>query len=117
MFDERTGTYKFIEMNGRFWGWHSLTFNAGLNFPLALYRMLQGVEVQRKQPKINATWVRLLTDGPTVAREAFRGRMSPMRFVNVLFSRTRDAVWSWQDPLPFLMEVAMTPYLLWKKGF
>lgn len=117
MFDERTGTYKFLEMNGRFWGWHALTYNAGLNFPLALFQMLQGVEVAKKLPQPNARWVRMLTDGPTVARETLGRRMSPVSYLTALVRRTPDAVWSWKDPLPFLMEVGMAPFLWWKKGF
>ncbi len=117
MFDERTGTYKFIEMNGRFWGWHSLTYHAGLNYPMTLYQTLQGIEVQAKSPQINAKWVRLLTDVPTIARETLRGRMSPLRFVEALCNGSRDAVWSWKDPMPFVMELALAPVLWWRKGF
>lgn len=117
MFDERTQTYKFIEMNGRFWGWHGLTRAAGLNFPEALFKTMQGQESPRVQPKIGATWVRMLTDGPTVLREVVRRKMSPMILVQTFFSKSHDAVWSWKDPMPFLVECAIAPYLLWKKGF
>jgi predicted ATP-grasp superfamily ATP-dependent carboligase len=104
-------------MNGRFWGWHSLTHFAGVNYPVTLFRTLRGGEVRRKCPKINAAWVRTLTDAPTVASEVLRGRMSPLRFIEVLFNGSRDAVWSWKDPMPFFMEVAISPFLWWKKGF
>jgi len=117
MFDERTKTFKFIEMNGRFWGWHALTYNAGLNFPMALLQTLHGIQVERKYAVAGVTWVRMLTDLPTVAGEVFRGQMSPMRSVEVLFRRTPDAVWSWKDPFPFMAEVIFAPYLWWKKGF
>lgn len=117
MFDERTQQYKFIEMNGRFWGWHMLTRYAGLNYPATLYRMLNGIETERLVPKNHTTWVRLLTDIPTVLREAVRGRMSVTRVLQSLASYRTDAVWSWKDPAPFLMEALMAPYLWWKKGF
>ncbi len=117
MFDEVSQCFKFIEMNGRFWGWHALAHNAGLNLPFTLFQMLQGIAVQRQEPLIGACWTRVLTDVPTVAREVLRGKMSPNRLLRVLSCRTTDAVWSWQDPLPFLMEMVMAPYLWWKKGF
>lgn len=117
MFDERTETFKLIEMNGRFWGWHTLTYHAGLNFPLSLFHMLQGIEVKRQQPENGVAWVRLLTDAPTVACESLRGRSSPLQLAKLFLRRTPDAVWSWKDPLPFLTEVAMAPYLWWTKGF
>lgn len=117
MFDEQTGTYKFIEMNGRFWGWHGLTRAAGLNFPEALFKTMLGQDSPRVQPRIGATWVRMLTDTPTVLREVIRRRMSPSILVQTFFSKSHDAVWSWKDPIPFLVECAIAPYLLWKKGF
>ncbi len=117
MFDERTGQYKFIEMNGRFWGWHMLTRFAGLNYPVTLFRMLHGLDSPRIAPKINATWVRMLTDIPTVLQEATRGRMSPTRVLQSIGHHRSDAVWSLRDPLPFLAEATMAPYLWWKKGF
>ena len=117
MFDERTQQYKFIEMNGRFWGWHMLTRYAGLNYPATLYRMLNGTKTERVAPKINTTWVRLLTDIPTVLREAVHGRMPLTKVLQSLSSHRTDAVWSWRDPAPFLVEALMAPYLWWKKGF
>lgn len=117
MLDERTGQYKFIEMNGRFWGWHMLTRHAGMNYPVTLFRMLNGVETTRIAPKINATWVRMLTDIPTVLQESIRGRMSLTKVFQAIGSHRTDAVWSLKDPLPFLMEASMAPYLWWKKGF
>jgi D-aspartate ligase len=115
--DERTGQYKFIEMNGRFWGWHTLTRNAGLNFPVTLFQMLNGVSTTRVKPTINATWVRMLTDIPTVLTASMQGRMSVTKIFQAIGNHRTDAVWSLKDPLPFLMEAAMAPYLWWKKGF
>ena len=117
MFDERTQNYKFIEMNGRFWGWHGLTRAAGLNFPLTLFQILQGQEVQRAPVKIGATWGRLLTDAPTVLREVVCGRMPPTTLFQSFSLHKHDAVWSWKDPIPFLVECSIAPYLWWKKGF
>ncbi len=117
MYDERTNQYKFIEMNGRFWGWHLLTFIAGLNYPVALFRILNGLEVVRDAPKINATWVRMLTDVPTILQESIHGRMSVGTLMQTITNHHHDAVWSIRDPLPFLMEASMAPYLWWKKGF
>lgn len=117
MLDERTGEYKFLEMNGRFWGWHSLTHRAGLNLPRDLFRMLLGYEVYRDEVDHSARWMRLLTDLPTLARETWRRKMSPLTWLKDFFSRPGMAVWSWRDPLPFFVEVLIAPYLWWKKGF
>ncbi len=117
MYDEGTGQYKFIEMNGRFWGWHTLTQSAGLDFPTDLYRMLRGLELKPRQAAVGVQWTRLLTDAATVTREVLLGRMSVWPYLKNLFSKKGYAVWSWRDPLPFVVEVLMSPYLWWKKGF
>ena len=119
MLDEKTGQYKFIEMNGRFWGWHVLTQVAGLNFPADLYRLMLGQAVQWPKPTVrDARWMRMITDVPTVIREVFRGRMSLRSdYLPTLAARKGFAVWSWTDPLPALVEIAMAPYLFFKKGF
>jgi len=40
--DGRNGTAKFIEVNGRFWGSLQLAIDAGINFPMLLYRLAMG---------------------------------------------------------------------------
>lgn len=117
MFDERSQTYKFIEMNGRFWGWHGLAAAAGLNFPKALFHVLLDQPVQRTAPRIGAAWVRMLTDTPTILQQVLKGRMSPKTLFEMWFSDATDAVWSWKDPVPFIRECLIAPYLYWKKGF
>jgi predicted ATP-grasp superfamily ATP-dependent carboligase len=41
-FDRRDGRPKFMEVNGRFWGSLQLAIDAGMNFPLLLYRLAAG---------------------------------------------------------------------------
>ena len=43
--DERDGQPKLMEINGRFWGSLQLASDAGLNFPLLLYRLACGEQV------------------------------------------------------------------------
>ena len=117
MFDEREQVYKFIEMNGRFWGWHGLATAAGLNFSHALFQTLRNQSFDRVQPRVGAKWVRMITDTPTILREVIHGRMTPKVFFQMFFSDAVDAVWSWKDPMPFVRECLIAPYLYWKKGF
>ena len=59
----------------------------------------------------------MVTDIPTVLSEIRRGRMSIADYVNSLKGLKRDAVFSITDPLPFIMEILMAPYLRIKRGF
>lgn len=43
--DRRDGQAKLMEVNGRFWGSLQLAIDAGMNFPLLLYRLLCGENV------------------------------------------------------------------------
>lgn len=118
MYDARSKQYKFIEMNGRFWGWHVLTQIAGLNFPADLYRMMLGLPIRWTTTTGNAKWMRTITDLPTVLREVALGRMSVFTdYWPTLTAKKGFAVWSWADPLPSLVELALAPYLWLKKGF
>ncbi|PON16462.1 ATP-grasp domain-containing protein [Candidatus Entotheonella serta] len=118
MQDPRTGAYKLIEVNPRFWGWHSLAIAAGVDFPYLLYRDMIGEPVAPvKVPLTELKWVRLLTDMPTVGRELVAGRMSWQSYRQSMRGRKAWAVWSQRDPLPFLAEVAMIPDLWFKRGF
>ncbi len=118
MQDPRTGTYKLIEVNPRFWGWHSLAIGAGVDFPYLLYRDMIGEPVTPvPASRADLKWVRFLTDVPTVGREILAGRMSWQSYRQSMRGRKVWAVWSRRDPLPLLAEVAMIPYLWFKRGF
>jgi predicted ATP-grasp superfamily ATP-dependent carboligase len=43
--DRRDGQPKLMEVNGRFWGSLQLAIDAGMNFPVLLYRLAMGEEV------------------------------------------------------------------------
>lgn len=117
MYDDRAQCYKFIEMNGRVWGWHTLAKSAGVNLPFALFELLTDRSVQPTTAEIGVKWIRMLTDTPTVFGELMRRQMTVGDYVRSLRGQVEDAVFSWSDPLPFVMEVAFLPYLYWKKGF
>jgi len=68
-------------------------------------------------PLSHLKWIRLTTDIPTVLGEIMKGRM---RFKDYAASMKGDktfAVFSKSDPLPFLAELVLLPYLAIKKGF
>jgi predicted ATP-grasp superfamily ATP-dependent carboligase len=117
MWDEREKVYKFIEINGRFWGWHTLAREAGINFPYILYCNLIGKQVETPEPIIGVKWIRLLTDIPTILGEMFKGRLSIKDYFISLKGQKRFAVFSLNDPLPFFIELLLIPYLWFKRGF
>ncbi len=114
--DEKAGLYKFIEINGRPWGWHTLAKAAGANIPYAMFCHL----TDRELPVVelhDAKWMRILTDAPTALREIARGNLPLTTYLGQLFGRKECAVLSWKDPLPFFAEIALLPYLIWNRVF
>ena len=117
MKDEKTRTFKFIEINGRPWGWHTLGKAAGVNLVFALFRHMTGRPVARRQPEENVKWLRLITDIPTAMNEIRSGRMKIKEYMESLNGNREFAVFSLRDPMPFFAEVALSPYLFKKRGF
>jgi predicted ATP-grasp superfamily ATP-dependent carboligase len=117
MKDPRDGRYKLIEVNPRVWGWHTLAIAAGVDLPFILYQDMIGEEIEVCPPLKGIKWVRLITDIPTVFLEIFRGNMKTSDYIKSMKGKKEDAVFSFNDPLPFFVEILMTPYLRMKRGF
>ncbi|MFW9876983.1 MAG: ATP-grasp domain-containing protein [Candidatus Thorarchaeota archaeon] len=117
MKDPRDGKYKLIEINPRIWGWHSLAIAAGIDLPYMMFQDMVGEEVKAKKPKKDLKWVRLTTDIPTVLSEVLKRNIKISDYITSMKGNKEFAVFSFEDPLPFFMEIVMIPYLWWKRGF
>jgi D-aspartate ligase len=117
MFDPNEGSYKLIEVNPRVWGWHSLAIYAGVDLPYMLYKDMLGQTIDPPAKVKDVRWTRLTTDIPTVALEIAKGRMTIGEYLRTVKRGNRDAVFSIRDPLPFVAELMMVPYLWYKRGF
>lgn len=117
MMDPRDGKYKLIEVNPRVWGWHTLAIAAGVDFPYLLYQDMIGEQLEIGLPSNHVKWVRLTTDLPTVFLEIAKGNMKISDYVASMRGKKTDAVLSLKDPLPFIAEIALIPYLWVKRGF
>jgi predicted ATP-grasp superfamily ATP-dependent carboligase len=117
MYDRRDGRYKFLEVNPRIWGWHGLAIAAGVNLPCLLYDDMLGRPLEVCHPVSKLKWIRLTTDIPTVLGEIMKGHMRFKDYVASMKGDKTFAVFSKRDPLPFLAELVLLPYLAIKKGF
>ena len=116
MFDQVSGEYKLIEINPRSWKWHTLANQLGLNFLKMTADHLNG---KKLDPMIVHTndlgWVERLTDLYVVIKEVLKGRMSIREYARTMRLDKEYACWSWKDPLPALMYILLSPYLLIKR--
>ena len=119
MCDPRDEQYKLIEVNGRVWGWHTLAGAAGVDLPYLQYQDLIGENIATNGAFTEGVkWIRPITDIPTVALEIIRRKMRFRDYFTSLKGKKEVAPnFSLADPLPFLMEFILLPYLWRKRGF
>jgi predicted ATP-grasp superfamily ATP-dependent carboligase len=115
--DLRDGQFKLLDVNARTWGYHALGRRAGVDFPNMLFtdQIGEPVEQQRGQPGIS--WVRLMTDFPTGIAEILGGHLDWRAYLHSLRTAHVDAVFSCEDPLPGVIELALFPYLCVRRGY
>jgi len=115
--DPRDGIFKFLEINPRIWGWHTIAGKCGVNLPLLVYQDLTGVRVAIDGFTEGVKWSRLITDIATVFSEILKGRMTLKQYIQSMKGELEFAVFSLDDPAPFFFELLMLPYLWFKRGF
>ena len=117
MYDEPSGEFKLIEINPRAWKWHSIANK--LDIPL-LEMMVDYLEqkpiAQKMNERADIGWIERLTDTYVVLTEILKGRMSLAQYFETMRLPKESAAWSWRDPLPGIMYVLMSPYLLIKRN-
>ena len=115
--DARDGQYRLLDVNGRTWGYHSIGHRAGTDFPYLLFADQMDQPVETCVGKVGVRWIRLLTDLPTGFVGILSGQLKARSYLQTLNGCDEYAVFSWKDPLPGVMEIAMVPYLSVKRGF
>lgn len=115
--DPRDGQYKLLDVNARTWGYHSLGQHAGVDFPALLFADQLGETVQECRAQDGVKWVRLATDLSTGLVEILDKRLSWRAYLHSLKHVQAEAVFTRKDPLPGLVELALLPYLFFKRGF
>ena len=103
--DRRTGEYKLLEINPRFWGSLPLALQCGVNFPLEQVRLALGERIkQRAAYPVGAKMRFLLTDLLAFKEEWRRERSFGVgwRYLRELCDlRIKDGILSLDDPRPF----------------
>lgn len=110
---DKDGVFKLIEINARTWLWHSLAIRCGVDFPYLLYKDMVGEEVETiKSFQENVKWIHMSTDLWMGINEILKGRMKLTEYISSIKGEKEFAVFSIDDPLPFIAETIMLPYLL-----
>jgi D-aspartate ligase len=115
--DARDGQYKLLDVNARTWGYHSLGRLAGVDFPYLLFTDQVGLPVEEQRARPGVSWVRFVTDLPAGVEEILRGRLDWRAYLRSLRSAGVESVFSYKDPLPGIVELALVPYLAVRRGY
>jgi len=115
--DPRDGAFKLLDVNARTWGYHTLGFRAGVDFPYLLFLDQMGSPVPQCQAQAGVRWIRLVTDVPTCVLEMLGGRLPWREFLRSLRTFQIESVFCREDMLPGVMELALVPYLYMRRGF
>ncbi len=113
--DPRDGKYKLLDVNARTWGFHSLGFAAGIDFPYLVYADQMGLPIERARAVPGVGWLRMVSDIPTAISDLAHGSLDLQTYFRSLQSTRIESVFNWKDPLPSVAELVMLPYLAAKK--
>lgn len=111
--DPRNGQFKLLDINPRVWGWYSLSEAAGVNFGYLMWLLCHGYPIPEVHARHGMHWVRMTTDLLACIGEIRRGRLPMREWFRSLFGRKESAIFSWDDPLPGLLEI---PFLFYMFG-
>jgi D-aspartate ligase len=115
--DPRDGQYKLLDVNARTWGFHALGSPAGVDFSYLLYADQVGLPVESCCGNSGVGWIRMVTDVPTSIGGIFAGRLHVKDYLRSLKDFKIESVFSSDDMLPTLAEIALLPYLAVKRGY
>jgi len=106
--DATSGTYSLIEINPRSGAGNQMAITAGVDFPWIGYRYLTGSDDDARQIPAFRPGVKFLNE--ELEADAYRalrksGGMSIGRWARSIRGTTSRAIWTWDDPLPFVVLV------------
>ena len=115
--DPRNNQLKFLEVNARSWGWHSISSSVVGNLPKMYYDFLITGEYNVVQPKYGVRWVKWITDVPVVFDLIKQGKLKIGDYLKSINHNIVSCEWDIKDPLPLFLQVFLLPYLIKKRGY
>ncbi|CAN5147998.1 hypothetical protein BH20ACT13_BH20ACT13_10630 [soil metagenome] len=113
--DRRSGNHLVIEANiGRPTGRSAIAEAGGVELLFAMYCDLTGLPLPEnlEQRYSGVKWIYWRADLQAAVLGWWRGELTPTQWWRSIRGRRTDAVLSWTDPLPFVLDVAGVPKAL-----
>jgi predicted ATP-grasp superfamily ATP-dependent carboligase len=115
--DPRNGSLRFLEVNARCWGWHSLAAAVVGNIPKMFYDYACGASPSPVAARYGARWVKHITDLPVVLNMWWNGAISLREYRETFGRNVTCCEWERNDPLPMFFQIFLIPYLTSKRGY
>lgn len=115
--DPRDGKLRFLEVNARCWGWHSLATRVVGDLAVMLYQQAHGQTVAPVRPRYGAHWVKHITDVPVVLDMMWQRKLPVAEYLRTFRGELVCCEWHRSDPLPFFLQSLLIPYLAIKRGY
>lgn len=115
--DPRDNKLKFLEVNARSWGWHSLSEYVVGNIPQMYYDYLITGNFNIAQPKYGMRWIKWITDIPVVFDLMKQKKLNFSDYIKSINNNAISCEWDKKDPLPMILQFLLLPYLIIKRGY
>ena len=111
--DPRDGKYKLIEINPRTWLWVGLAVACGINYPVYIYNHLNDIRLDYPDNyPLGIQWINPFTYYWFSLMATLKGKTKPIEIFNRAGKSRINALWCWEDPIPFLAYGILLPFLL-----
>ena len=115
--DPRDNRLKFLEVNARTWGWHSIASRVVGNLPLYYYNyLLDGTHIH-VEPQYGHRWVKWVTDIPVSIDLIINRNLSLKDWYRSVKNNVVSCDWDTNDKMPFFLQFLLLPYLISKRGY
>ena len=108
--DPRNGQLKVLDINPRVWGWHTLCARAGVDFSYLLWLLTQDQPVPRLRGHAGERWIHRSADLRVAVEEILSGGFSIASYLRSVRGPVESALFSWDDPLPGLLDLPLFAY-------
>lgn len=104
-YDARDGSYRLLDVNGRFWTWCGLGSRAGVDFPYLAWQHAMGETIEPCRAKPGIAWMHGSRDIVAACQEMNAGRLGLREYLKSFTRPLVFASFAFDDPMPALAEL------------
>jgi len=114
-FDAKEKKFKFLEINIRFWKWHTIGEASGFDFPILFHDLTSDKEITfQEHYESGIIWSHTLVDFLNFIMIKIKEEKRT-NFTSSPLDYNISAVYSKEDKFPQIMEILMLPLILWER--